>query len=178
MRFKGPALGKPLHFFYGEVVDSMLDSQADRFWMAQALDEAHAACREDEIPVGAVLVSGKQRLAVAHNRSVVDQDPTAHAEILVLRRAAHETGNYRLPGTTLYVTLEPCFMCAGAIIQARVRRVVFGARDPRGGAVGSLANLLDNPLLNHKCHVTAGVLEAPSRTLLQSYFSERRGDSP
>ena len=95
-----------------------------------------------------------------------------------MRQAAQQIGNYRLTDTTLFVTLEPCFMCAGAIIQARVRRVVFGARDPRGGAVGSLANLLDNPLLNHKCHVTAGVLEAPSRTLLQSYFSERRGDSP
>ena len=117
----------------------MLDPQTDRFWMAQALDEAHAACREDEIPVGAVLVSGKQRLAVAHNRSVVDQDPTAHAEILVLRRAARKAGNYRLPDATLYVTLEPCFMCAGAIIQARVRRVVFGARDPRGDSFDGAA---------------------------------------
>ena len=157
---------------------SFPSKNSHRSWMKHALRLAENAFSEGEVPVGAIVVKEGRIVGRGYNQREGLNDPTAHAEIIAITAASGTLNDWRLEGCSLYVTKEPCSMCAGAIIQARVRRVVFGARDPRGGAVGSLANLLDNPLLNHKCHVTAGVLEAPSRTLLQSYFSERRGDSP
>lgn len=143
--------------------------------MAQALAEARKAERESEVPVGAVLIGPDGgRLAAAHNRPRKMQDPTAHAEILALRQAAKRTGNYRLPGATLVVTVEPCLMCAGALLQARVARVVFGAFDPKGGAFGSLYDLSDDPRLNHRLQVIGGIRTEECRTLLQNFFIGRR----
>ncbi|MBI5583913.1 MAG: nucleoside deaminase [Deltaproteobacteria bacterium] len=143
--------------------------------MAEALAEAEKAEREAEVPVGAVLIDAEgTRLAAAYNRPRTLQDPTAHAEILALRQAARRTGNYRLPGTTLVVTVEPCLMCAGAILQARVARVVFGAFDPKAGAFGSLYDLSGDGRLNHRLQVTGGIRETECRKLLQDFFLERR----
>lgn len=143
--------------------------------MACALDQARAAQVAGEVPVGAVLVLGDNLIAAAHNRTLTDRDPTAHAEMLVLRAAARWIGNHRLVGTTLYVTLEPCAMCAGAIVQARVTRVVFGARDPRAGAVVSVFQVLDEARLNHRPDWCADVLAHESSALLQGFFRARRG---
>ena len=126
------------------------------------------------MPIGAVLVQGEQLLARASNRTIRDCDPTAHAEIVALREAARVLGNYRMPGTTLYVTLEPCAMCAGAVVQARVDRLVYGADDPKGGAVSSCFSVLSHPKLNHRVDVTSGVLAEESAAILQSFFAERR----
>src|SRR5512135_753202 len=147
----------------------------DERFMRLALREAARAGRSGEVPVGAVLV-GPDGLVIARglNRPVRGCDPTAHAEVVTLRRAARRLGNYRLPGTTLYVTVEPCAMCAGALVQARVARVVYGAPDPKGGAARTLFRLLDDPRLNHRAEVSGGVLEAESRELLQRFFRERR----
>lgn len=142
--------------------------------MAQALDLAAAAQRAGEVPVGAVLVRDGEQIAGAHNRTLTDCDPTAHAELLVLRAGARALGNHRLVGTTLYVTLEPCAMCAGAIVQARVARVVFGARDPRAGALVSVFRVLDEPRLNHRPAWCADVLADESAALLQGFFRARR----
>lgn len=143
--------------------------------MSQALAFAELAEEAGEVPVGAVVVEDGQIIASGCNRPIADSDPTAHAEIVALRQAAARKGNYRLPGTTLYVTLEPCAMCAGAIIHARVARVVFGARDPRAGAAGSVFDLLQNDQLNHQAKVTDGVLAAECAALLQQFFRDRRG---
>lgn len=124
--------------------------------------------------MGAVLVHGDRLLAEGHNRTVSHADPTGHAEMEVLRGAAAGQGDFRLEGTTLYVTLEPCAMCAGAIVLARVPRVVYGAPDPKAGMAGSLGNLLQDPRLNHRCEVTPGVLAEPSAELLRGFFRERR----
>lgn len=142
--------------------------------MRHALELARGAGQCGEVPVGAVLVEGDSVLGEAGNAPIARHDPTAHAEILALRRAARARGNYRLPGTTLYVTLEPCAMCAGAIIHARVDRLVFGAFDARGGAAGSVTDLLSRRLFNHHCRVTGGVLRAPCAQLLVDFFSVRR----
>ncbi len=143
--------------------------------MAEALAEARKAGRAGEVPVGAVLIGPDGvRLAAAYNRPRKLQDPTAHAEILALRRAAQRSGNYRLPGATLVVTVEPCLMCAGAILQARVARVVFGTFDPKGGAFGSLYDLSQDPRLNHRLEVVAGIRVEECRRLLQGFFQERR----
>jgi len=146
----------------------------DEFYMRMAIEEAHRAREEDEVPVGAVLVGGEEVLARAHNRSIFMKDPTAHAEILAIRRAAEVRKNYRLPGTTLYVTLEPCIMCAGAILQARVDRLVYGSRDVRGGGVASLYRLLEDKRLNHAVLLTGGVLEGPCREILSGFFQKKR----
>jgi len=146
----------------------------DEAWIRLALEKAGEAGRRGEVPVGAVLVLDGQRLGQGFNQPISLHDPTAHAEIVALRDAARTLGNYRLPESTLYVTLEPCLMCAGAILQARIRRVVFGARDPKAGAVGSIANLLQNPLTNHQCEVTAGVLADECSRLMSGFFSEQR----
>lgn len=145
--------------------------------MRLALREAARAGRSGEVPVGAVLV-GADGAAIARglNRPVAGRDPTAHAEIVTLRRAARRLGNYRLPGTTLYVTVEPCAMCAGALVQARVSRVVFGASDPKGGAARTLYRILDDPRLNHRAEVVGGVLEAECREMIQEFFRSRRGN--
>ncbi len=148
----------------------------DFHYMGEALGQARIALDMDEVPVGAVLVSvGGKILARAHNASIALQDPTAHAEILALRQAAHRVGNYRLPGTTLYVTIEPCIMCMGAMLQARVERLVFGAPDPKGGACVSLYRLAEDARLNHQFAVLGGVREDECRELLQRFFRARRG---
>jgi tRNA(adenine34) deaminase len=142
--------------------------------MQEALAEARAAATAGEVPVGAVLVRDGEILARSNNRTIRDCDPTAHAEIVALREAARLLGNYRLADTTLYVTIEPCSMCAGAIIQARVPRLVYGADDPKGGAVRSCFEILSHPRLNHQVEVTSGILAADCAAILQSFFAERR----
>lgn len=143
--------------------------------MSDALDLARRAEEAGEVPVGAVVVAGDGRLlGEGWNRPIGGHDPTAHAEIAALRRAAKALGNYRLLGTTLYVTLEPCVMCAGAIIHARVGRVVYGASDPKGGAAGSVFDVLGTERLNHRVRVEGGVLAQASAELLTSFFRKRR----
>jgi tRNA(adenine34) deaminase len=142
--------------------------------MSMALEEAKRAGEEGEVPVGAVLVCGGRAIARGRNRPIGLTDPTAHAEILVMREGAAKVGNYRLPDSTLYVTIEPCIMCAGAILQARVRRLVYGAEDPKGGAVRSLYFLLEDERLNHRVEVIAGVLLDECREILRQFFQERR----
>jgi len=145
----------------------------ERF-MGLALEQARAAGSEGEVPVGALIVSGGEILARAHNRSIAALDPSAHAEILAIREAARRAGNYRLVGTTLYVTLEPCIMCAGAIIQARIERLVFGAADPKQGGVVSLHRLLEDRRLNHTVEVTGGILQEACSLLLSGFFQGKR----
>ncbi len=146
----------------------------DAHWMQRALALAVQAEAMGEVPVGALVVSGETVIGEGWNQSIVAHDPTAHAEIVALRAAAAELRNYRLPGTTLYVTLEPCAMCAGAIVQARIARVVFGARDPRAGAAGSVFNVLDHPLLNHRTDVQGGIEASACSDLLTAFFRARR----
>src|SRR5438309_5772095 len=148
--------------------------EADIQYMQEALAEARSAAEAGEVPIGAVLVHDGEILARSGNRTIRDCDPTAHAEVVTLREAARHVGNYRLSDTTLYVTIEPCSMCAGAIIQARVPRLVYGADDPKGGAVRSCFEILSNPRLNHQVEVTAGVLATDCAAILQSFFAERR----
>jgi tRNA(adenine34) deaminase len=150
-----------------------LDSEDAQF-MRIALEEAGMAGKEGEVPIGAVLVLGGEVIGRGRNRPITLADPSAHAEILALREGAARVKNYRLPGSTLYVTLEPCVMCTGAILQARVGRLVFGAEDPKGGAVSSLFSLLEDPRLNHRVEVVSGVLRDECRELLQRFFQERR----
>jgi len=145
------------------------------FFMAAALEEAAQASKEDEVPIGALLIDPNGNiLAADHNRTRQNSDPTAHAEILVLRKASQVFQNYRLPGTTLVVTIEPCLMCAGALIQARVSTIIFGAHDPKAGALGSLYDLTKDKRLNHRFQVINGVMEEESRTLMQQFFQARR----
>ena len=148
--------------------------ETDIQFMREALAEARAAAEAGEVPIGAVLVHDGKVLARSGNRTIRDCDPSAHAEVIVLRKAARLLRNYRLADTTLYVTIEPCSMCAGAIIQARVPRLVYGADDPKGGAVRSCFQILSHPSLNHQVEVTAGVLALDCATILQSFFAERR----
>jgi tRNA(adenine34) deaminase len=146
----------------------------DTVFMKLALQEAQTAADAEEVPVGAVLVKDGEVLARGNNRTLRDCDPTAHAEIVALREAARVARNHRLAGTTLYITIEPCTMCAGAIIQARVARVVYGADDPKGGAVRTCFEVLSHPKLNHQVEITAGLLAEESVTLLQKFFGVRR----
>ena len=149
--------------------------EADDFYMAEALAQARLALAAGEVPVGAVLVGeGGQVLARAHNQPITLSDPTAHAEVLALRFAAAHLGNYRLPGVSLYVTIEPCLMCLGALLQARISRLVYGAPDPKAGACVSLYRIPADPRLNHRLEVTGGVREAECRELMQQFFKERR----
>lgn len=142
--------------------------------MRLALAEARKSERRGEVPIGAVLVKDGKKIAAAHNRPIGMRDPSGHAEILCLRRAARRLKNYRLTDTILYVTLEPCAMCAGALIWARVAKVVFGCRDPKSGACGSVLNLSDHPPLNHRFSTQEGVLEEECREILQRFFRKRR----
>ncbi len=143
--------------------------------MALALREAEQAYLEEEVPVGAVLISSTDEiLAFDHNRTRQLNDPSAHAEMQVLRKAAQVSNNFRLPGATLFVTIEPCLMCAGAIIQARVDRVVYGAADPKAGALGSLYDISKDPRLNHRFEVIPGLLESECREVMQKFFKSRR----
>jgi tRNA(Arg) A34 adenosine deaminase TadA len=146
----------------------------DEKFMRMALGEARRAYREDEAPVGAVVVHQGRVVARAHNRPIHLHDPTAHAEILALRRAARKLGNYRLTGCSLYATIEPCAMCAGAIVHARPARVVFGARDPKAGASGSALTVLNHPRLNHRVEIVEGVLERDCASILREFFRQRR----
>ena len=147
----------------------------DADWMRRALALAERAQAQDEAPVGALVVDAGECIGEGWNQPISSGDPTAHAEILALRAAARAMGNYRLPGVTLYATLEPCAMCAGAIVLARVKRLVFAAADPRAGAVGSVFNVLQCDHLNHRVDVTAGVLANEAADLLRRFFRARRG---
>jgi tRNA(adenine34) deaminase len=143
--------------------------------MEEAILEAKRAAAKGEVPVGAVLVSGEGRvLAKAHNQTIALSDPTAHAEVLALRSAGATLGNYRLVNTILYVTVEPCVMCMGALLHARIAKLVFGAKDPKWGAAGSLYDLSSDPRLNHKMDVQGGILEKACRELIQAFFKEKR----
>jgi tRNA(adenine34) deaminase len=143
-------------------------------FMQAALEEARIASSVGEVPIGAVAVYQDQVIARSGNRTIRDCDPTAHAEIVALRAAARHLGNYRLADMTLFVTIEPCSMCAGAIVQARIPRLIYGADDPKGGGFRSCFEILTNPKLNHQVEVIPGVLAAESAELLQGFFAERR----
>lgn len=143
-------------------------------WMTHALHQAELAANDEEVPVGAVLVAGDKIVAAGRNRTRTWNDPTAHAEIVLLREAAANLANYRLTDTALYVTVEPCTMCAGALVHARVSRLVFGAAEPKSGAVVSTAKVLDNPRLNHTIAVTGGVLAERCERVMTDFFRVRR----
>jgi tRNA(adenine34) deaminase len=150
-------------------------TERDEFWMREAINAALAAGKLDEVPIGACLVDSEGNLlAVAGNRTITDFDPTAHAEILVLREAATLINNYRLVDTTIYTTIEPCAMCAGALVNARVKRLVYGAKDERFGAVETHFNICDNELLNHRIEIVSGDLAQECRQLMQDFFRKKR----
>jgi len=154
---------------------AQMSGEDDVFWMSRALDLArHADVAEGEVPVGAVLVSGGKLIGEGWNRNIAASDPTAHAEVLALRDAGRRLGNYRFPGAELYVTLEPCAMCAGAIVHARIARVIFGARDPKTGAAGSVFDLLQHERHNHRVALTEGVLGEEACSLLKGFFKAKR----
>ena len=142
--------------------------------MRAALDEAHAAAERGEVPIGAVLVHEGKIIARAHNRTLTENDPTAHAEMVAIREAAQTIGNHRLNGTSLYVTVEPCAMCAGALIQARVARLIYGCAEQKGGAVRTCFQVLDHPAVNHRVEVASGVLAEECAAVMQEFFAERR----
>ena len=153
----------------------MLKSTKDEYWMRQALKQARYAERCDEVPVGAVLVSKSGELiACGHNQPITTLDPTAHAEIVVIREAAKGLQNYRLPGTTLYVTLEPCAMCVGALVQARVSRIVFGALEPKTGAIQSAHRFFESAQFNHYPQILGGVLDTECSDLISKFFQLKR----
>jgi tRNA(adenine34) deaminase len=158
-------------------MDGLLDFSSDTFFMGEALRQARKAAARDEVPVGAVLVRNGEVIARAWNQVEMLRDATAHAEMLAITQAENAVGDWRLSDCDLFVTKEPCPMCAGALVLARVRRVVFGCGDPKGGAAGGLLNLLQMPQFNHRCEITAGVRELECRELLQEFFrARRRGD--
>jgi tRNA(adenine34) deaminase len=142
--------------------------------MHLAIEQAQTAAVRGEVPIGAVVVLDDRILAAAGNRTITDCDPTAHAEIVALREAAIKVGNYRLTGAALYVTIEPCAMCAGALVQARVARLIYGADEPKGGAIRTCLQVLDAPGLNHRVAVTSGILAEEAVALVQSFFADRR----
>ena len=150
------------------------DNPADPEMMRLALEEAERATTHDDVPIGAAVARDGEVLAAAGNERELRADPTAHAEILALRAAAERLGGWRIPGATIYITLEPCAMCAGAIVLARVPRVVYGAPDPKAGAAGSVLDVLGEPSLNHRPGVEGGLLAAESAALLESFFAARR----
>ena len=151
-----------------------MDKESAECWMREALLEARKAEAEGEVPVGAVLLVDGKIFGRGHNRSVQSHDPTAHAEIVALRQASRNILNYRLPGSVLIVTVEPCVMCVGAMIQARVEEVIYGAADPKAGAIRSCFQLADALPLNHKIRVMPGILEEPCSAILRKFFSSRR----
>jgi tRNA(adenine34) deaminase len=154
--------------------EPIIDLQSDHYFMGEALRQAARAYEAEEVPVGAVVVRAGRIIARAFNQVELLKDATAHAEMLALTQAEEAAGDWRLTDCTLYVTKEPCPMCAGAIVHTRLERVVFGASDPKGGAAGSAMNLLQFPTLNHQCAITSGVRGAECRSLLQSFFAEQR----
>ena len=164
-------MARDLVLFWREMTEI---PNTDFTFMQAALEEAQAAGARGEVPVGAVVVSGDHIAGRGGNRTILDCDPSAHAEIGALREAAKTIGNHRLLGTTLYVTIEPCAMCAGAMVQARIARLVYGADDPKGGAVRSCFSILDHPQINHRVEVSRGILAEEAAALLQSFFAARR----
>ena len=148
--------------------------ELDHQFMQQALDQAKLAAAAGEVPVGAVLVRDGQVISTGFNQPITNSDPSAHAEMMALRAAASDESNYRLPGTTLYVTLEPCTMCAGAMLHARVDRVVFGATDPKTGAAGSVLNVFSEKQINHQTVVEGGIMGEECGQILRDFFKERR----
>jgi tRNA(adenine34) deaminase len=165
-------MGKPHSVIFWPVMDSPQD--ADQLFMRAALEEARHAAERGEVPVGAAIVMEGRIISRSGNRTIGDCDPTAHAEIVALREAARQMENYRLLGATVYVTIEPCAMCAGAMIQARVARLVYGAEDPKGGAVRSCFSMFDHSGLNHRAEVVPGVLAEDAAQLLRHFFAARR----
>ena len=158
-------------------MDENLLMNIDEKWMKIAISEANLAINEGEIPVGAVLIQNGKLVAKAHNQPILNHDPTAHAEVEVLRKAGKKLKNYRLSKSTLYVTLEPCAMCLGAIMHARIERIVFGASDPKTGVCGSKADLTSEAFFTHKVKVDGGVLEEENKEILQSFFKSRRKEN-
>jgi len=158
---------------------SLVTEDAGGPWMRVALDEARAALTHDDVPIGCVIVDADgNELARAHNARERDQDPTAHAELLALKDASAKRGTWRLDGTAMYVTLEPCPMCAGALVLARVTKLVYGAADPKAGAIRSLYNIADDSRLNHRVEIFEGVLADESSALLKGFFKGKRAESP
>ena len=149
-------------------------ARGDLRWMQMAIAQAHEAERIGEVPVGAIVVVDNEAVGLGHNRCIANHDPTAHAEIEAIRYACLATSNYRLSGATLYVTLEPCATCAGAIVHSRITRVVFGTTDPRAGAAGSVMNVLQHAELNHRADVMGGVAQEDCARLLKDFFKRRR----
>ncbi|MBO2533575.1 tRNA-adenosine deaminase [Planifilum fulgidum] len=164
-------------FAYGAVKNVEAGLSADERWMREALEEARKAAEIGEVPIGAVIVRNGEIVGRGHNRRETDRDPTAHAEMIAIREAAGRLGGWRLIGCSLYVTLEPCPMCAGAILQSRIERVVFGASDPKGGCAGTLMNLLADGRFNHQAEVVSGVLAEEGGSLLTGFFRKLRGES-
>ena len=152
----------------------MMQAELDRQYMQQAIEQAQLAALAGEVPVGAVLVRDGQVISKAFNKPITNHDPSAHAEMLALRQAADVEQNYRLPGTTLYVTLEPCTMCAGAMLHARVDRIVYGAPDPKTGAAGSVVDVFASKQINHQTSVNGGIMAEECGQLLKTFFKERR----
>ena len=152
----------------------MISAHADELWMEEALREAQRAQAHGEVPVGAVIVYDGRIVARGSNRNLLDHDPTAHAEIIALREAGRALGNHRLTDCTMYVTIEPCAMCAGAMVHARLSRLVYGADDVKAGAVKSALQVLNHPMLNHQMEVTGGVLAGRSMEMVQAFFREKR----
>jgi tRNA(adenine34) deaminase len=151
-------------------------SPADELWMEEALRQAQRALESGEVPVGAVVVCGGEIVGRGFNRNLLDSDPSAHAEVVALRQAARALGNHRLPECEMFATLEPCPMCAGALVQARLRRLVYGADDPKAGAVHSVLKVVNHPGLNHSMRVEGGILAGRCAELLQAFFRDRRAE--
>jgi len=168
------AHGKILCSPRGAVVDRAWTVVPDERFMRAALEQALEAGRHNEVPVGAVVVLNDEIIGAGFNQPISAQDPTAHAEVVALRAASKRVGNYRLTGATLYVTIEPCQMCVGAMIHARLARVVYGTAEPKAGAIESAMRAHEHPSLNHRMSATGGVLEAECRTAIQEFFKERR----
>jgi tRNA(adenine34) deaminase len=149
----------------------------DAAWMEQALEQAALAAAGGEVPVGAIVIKDGQIIGRGHNRNLLENDPTAHAEVVALRDAAARIGNHRLTGCVMFATIEPCAMCAGALVHARISRLVYGASDPKAGAAGSVLQVVNHPGLNHRMEITAGVLAGRCSEVLQRFFREKRQQS-
>ena len=151
-----------------------MQSRDDAAWMELALEQASLAAQAGEVPVGALVIRDGEIIGRGHNRNLLDNDPTAHAEVVALRQAASRLGNHRLSGCVMYATIEPCSMCAGALIHARISRLVYGASDVKAGAAGSVLDVLNHPRLNHRMEITAGILKERCSEILQDFFRRKR----
>ncbi len=160
--------------FAGLVMRYPLKEKIETRYMRSALSEAIKALKKNEVPVGAIIVSGDKIISRAHNQPISSNDPTAHAEIIALRKAAHQLKNYRLNGCEIYVTKEPCVMCAGALVHARIKKINFGCYDKKSGACGSVFNVAHNKKLNHRVEIAGGILEKDCRELIQNFFKSKR----